>query len=141
MATNDITQIINVLAEKLGTTTDQIYSVLLAQAKIYTIKGTVLCLVYTIIITITAILTWEIFLKKSCEIELYNGVKKCTVFTKWIDEDETATYFAVGGAYTVLLIASLILLFVLFGTLSNVVNALLNPHFWALDYILTTIAQ
>ena len=141
MATNDLTQIINVLAEKLGTTTDQIYSVLLAQAKIYTIKGTVLCLVYTIIIAITAILTWEIFLKKSCEIELYNGVKKCTVFTKWIDEDETATYFAVGGAYTVLLIASLILLFVLFGTLSNVVNALLNPHFWALDYILTTIAQ
>ena len=141
MATNDLTQIINILAERLGTTTDQIYSVLLAQAKIYTIKGTVFCLVYTIIIAITAILTWKIFLKKSCEIERYNGVEKCTVFSKWVCEYETETSLVVIGAYVALLIVSLILVFVLFGTLSNVVNALLNPHFWALDYILTTIAQ
>lgn len=64
MTAHNVNQIIDVLSDKLGTTAEQVFSVLTAQAKVYAIKGAFFCIAYLAFIILTAVFVHRFFLKK-----------------------------------------------------------------------------
>ena len=136
MTARDVSQIIDVLSDKLGTTADQIFSVLTAQAKIYAIKGAFFCIAYLAFIILTAVFVHRFFLKKSCEIKQYGSTKKVTVFSKLADNEETGACAALSAIGVLLVSMSFVLVFIIDSIASDIINAIFNPEFWALDYLL-----
>ena len=136
MTARDVSQIIDVLSDKLGTTADQIFSVLTAQAKIYAIKGAFFCIAYLAFIILTAVFVHRFFLKKSCEIKQYDGAKRVTVFSKLADNEEIGACSALSVIGVLLVSMSFVMAFIMVSLASNIINAIFNPEFWALDYFL-----
>ena len=136
MTARDVSQIIDVLSDKLGTTADQIFSVLTAQAKIYAIKGAFFCIAYLAFIILTAVFVHRFFLKKSCEIKQYGGAKRVTVFSKLADNEETGACAALSVIGVLLVARSFVMVVVIDSIASNIIDAIFNPEFWALDYFL-----
>ena len=136
MTARDVSQIIDVLSDKLGTTADQIFSVLTAQAKIYAINGAFFCIAYLAFIILTAVFVHRFFLKKSCEIKQYDGAKRVTVFSKLADNEEIGACSALSVIGVLLVSMSFVMAFIMVSLASNIINAIFNPEFWALDYFL-----
>lgn len=136
MTARDVSQIIDVLSDKLGTTADQIFSVLTAQAKIYAIKGVLFCFAYLAFIILTAVFVHRFFLKKSCEIRQYGGAKRVTVFSKLADNEEIGACSALSVIGVLLVSISFVMAFIMVSLASDIINAIFNPEFWALDYFL-----
>ena len=142
MSTNDVIQIINVLSEKLGTTAENLYAVLIEQAKVYAVKGILLALLSVAIVCTAAVFTWQIFFKPRYEINGYSEKEKVSAFAYFnqdIDSDGKIVILVILEA--ILLILAVIFTIVFFCIVSSLLNALINPDFWALDYILKALKQ
>lgn len=116
---NDKTaDVLQSLAEKLGTTGDYLWNVLLKQAPIYAVTSTVEIL-------LTVALT-------------YGFVKSIPQAKKFLDGD----YDILAGIY--LIVAGLVLAMLIvaaFFTVGNIATAILNPEYWALDKVLSALRR
>ena len=106
-----------VLAEKLGTSVDHIWEILVRQARI---SATVDLIQYAAV-AICAMLWWRYKASASAEDWSYAGPK--------------AVGIAASGAVMLVLI---VICFICFG---NTISALLNPEYWALQKILGAIGR
>lgn len=125
------------LSDKLGTTADQIFSVLTAPSKdLCNQKAPFFCIAYLAFIILTAVFVHRFFLKKSCEIKQYGGAKRVTVLSKLADDEETGACAALSAIGVLLVSMSFVMAFIMVSLASDIINAIFNPEFWALDYFL-----
>lgn len=120
---NDNTaKLLEKLAQKLGTTSDYLWRVLLKQASISATTS----LIQIILMLLFGAVLWSVHLK----------------FTKK-DKNGDNVYYRFEAAGLVLLVVSIafIILFpiILFIGMSDIINGYFNPEYWALDKILDTI--
>lgn len=136
MTANDAKQIIDVLSEKLGTTADQIFVVLTSQAKVYAIKNVLFCIAYLALIIITFVFVRHFFLIQSRQVETYSGIKQCTIFSKLVDDEELVSIASLIVIGILLVIISFAIILTMPSIISNTINAIFNPEFWAMNYLL-----
>jgi hypothetical protein len=110
------TKLLEQLAEKLGTTIDKVWGILVAQAKIDAYQDFIWSLVFTVITLFLARMAWNCWRL---------GTRK--------DEDEPK--FISG----ILVIVGLITGSFIVGFLLNGISSLLNPEYWALNQILSKL--
>ena len=117
-----ISKLIESLAETLGTTTEYIWEILIQQAKISAIKSA-LYITLTIVFGIILYKVHIVLLKK--------------------DEHEHSKYWHFEEAVVVPMIITAIVWFILacigIPVIGNLFNALFNPEYWALREILNTL--
>jgi len=116
------TRLIEQLAQKLGTTAEYLWSVLVAQAKVEAIIGIAL-VSSTILLTVLLIYLHNKFSKESNE-----------EMSIYYDKEEIVIIPMVIGAITVfiLIIASLC-------SIGTIITGLTNPEYWALKEVLNSI--
>jgi len=111
----NLTSLLDQLSQKLGTTTEYLWSLLLRQASISAIED----LIFLIMTIIGGIIIFNIY-KKMLKDDQYAEItlQMIVVFVVWF----------------VLLLMSLT-------NISNIINGLFNPEYWALKEILYSIGR
>lgn len=119
---DQLTILLEKLADKLGTTTEYLWSVLIDQALISAING----IVFIFITIVVTFFTLKYHIKFSKEAS--NG------YSVYYNQEELliVPMLFVGMVCIIMIIMSLI-------TLSDIITALLNPEYWALEKILNKI--
>ena len=69
-------------------------------------------------------------------VKQYGGAKRVTVFSKLADNEETGACAALSVIGVLLVAISFVMVVVIDSIASNIINAIFNPEFWALDYLL-----
>jgi len=116
------TKLVEQLAIKLGTTADYLWSVLLKQAQISALTD----LIYFILISIGGIILFKAHKSFSKKGE--------GIYTNKYDKSE---YF--GIVMVIITTIWVILFFIAFFSLGNVINGFFNPEYWALNEILSNL--
>lgn len=116
----ELTNLLSQLAEKLGTTTEYLWSVLIKQAPISALT-TLLQMVFMVVVGI-ALFKVHKWLCKTPEGEHYS---------RYDDYEELAVVPMILAG-----IGYMIIVIILFFCMSDVVNGLFNPEYWALKEIL-----
>jgi len=118
----ELTPMLEKLAEKLGTTTEYLWGVLLKQAPITAVTE----LVYLILVVL-------------CGITLYKIHKR---LSKKVDGNNSIYYESEELVIVPMVIATIIwaILFIIcFLSIGSIVTGFLNPEYWALDEIMSLI--
>lgn len=122
----ETTELLNQLAQKLGTTTEYLWSILLKQAPI----SATLDLIKMLFILFFGLILWKIhkhLMKKEDRDDRYSQ----TLYDKYEEGARIPMIVAV--------IIFIILSISCFYSIGNVVNGYFNPEYWALRTILTVI--
>ena len=136
MNTDNLTSALNLLAEKLGVAVNEIYGVLIAQARVVAIKTPLLVLCYGLIIFAAVLLAKKCFFEK--KYENYCG-KKVSLMQHLNDGDDAAALVVLVLMNLMMCVVAIVLSIKIVNTISACVTAWVNPKFWALDYILETV--
>ena len=118
----EITDLLTTLADKLGTTSEYLWGILLRQAPI---SATVI-LIQIIFTVLSGIFLWKLH----------------KYFAKETDENYSMYDRSNGGLEALIIIFSVLTLIigiVSFFQIENVLNGYFNPEYWALDKILNTL--
>ncbi len=118
----EITNLLTVLADKLGTTSEYLWGILLSQAPI----SATIILIQIIFTVLSGIFLWKLH----------------KYFAKETDEKYSIYDNGNGGFEALVLTFSTLILIigvVLFFRIENVLNGYFNPEYWALDKILNTL--
>lgn len=108
------TQLIEQLAQKLGTTTEYLWGILIKQAPV----SATIDLIYFIIIIILCVLFWRIH-RYFCKTDKYSDY-----------EDLLIIPMVFIGSFILILAA------MSFFSLGDIITAFINPEYWALDEVL-----
>lgn len=119
---NELTQLLQQLAEKLGTTTEYLWSVLIQQAPI----SAATTLLQIIIIVIAGFFLYKLHRKFSKKSEAGRSM--------YWDHEE-----ALEAPMIIAAIIWVIFCIILFFHINNMITGFLNPEYWALKEILDTI--
>lgn len=114
-------KLVEQLAQKLGTTADYLWSVLLKQAPISALTD----LIYFVLISIGGYFLLKVHKNFSKEDEYGDS--------KYYDNDDLAPIMI-----TIAFIWAILFIVSFFG-IGNVINGLFNPEYWALDEILSSL--
>ena len=123
---DNTTKLIEQLAQKLGTTSQYLWNVLLKQAPI----DATITLVQTLVILIFGYILFKLHKRLSKEKD-YNGYKE----TGYAHYEELAAFPMIIAA-----IAFTILIIFCFCCFSDIVNGYFNPEYWALNKVLSGMA-
>lgn len=119
------TQLIEKLAEQLGTTSEYLWGVLISQAPISALKSLIL-------IGLTIVFTFMVW-------KIHKGFMRNTddehINYTYYDEYEPVAHILVGG----LGVFALIMFGLSIEAGGNAITALLNPEYWALQQILESV--
>ena len=118
----EITNLLTVLADKLGTTSEYLWGILLSQAPI----SATIILIQIIFTVLSGIFLWKLH----------------KYFSKETDEKYSIYDNGNGGFEALVITLSILILIigvVLFFQIENVLNGYFNPEYWALDKILNTL--
>lgn len=131
MKGNNITQMVELLADKLGNTAEKIYAALIGHARAEAVKGTVGIIACIALIAIWAVYTYKVFLKEREDGTLFE--------TAWDNLDSLVkaaifiiTEFCLG-------LAAIICAIVIATTIPETIDAVLDPKYWAISQILKTL--
>jgi len=119
------TQLIEQLAHKLGTTTEYLWSVLVKQAAISAITN----LIYLIFMIVSGFILYKVHKYLSLE----RGDDEYSKISYY--EDNDILYVPMG----VLAFVWVILTIVAFFSIGIIINGFVNPEYWALEKILSTV--
>ena len=108
---------IDALASKLGVAASEVSRVLIAQARVSAIKSGIVLVLMLALIALAVRITRKVF-KNWGKVE-YDAEFGVVLFVAVVDCCAFVAIFFVGAA------------------VSNIISALTNPQFWALDYILS----
>lgn len=108
-------KIIEQIAQKLGTTAEYLWAVLIKQAPV----DATVSLVQVIATVCISVFLWRLHVKLSNPDHQLNY------------DDNFSSSILMGGALSV----CFILLLVAFFTIPDIINGYFNPEFWAIDYI------
>lgn len=118
----ELTGLLEQLAEKLGTTTEYLWGVLITQAKV----SAIIDLMYIVLVSIIGVIIWKVhkhLMKKDADGD-----------TKYYDLEELAI--------VPMVIVSIIwgvLFVVCFFSLGNIISGFVNPDYWALEQVLDIV--
>ena len=118
----EITNLLAILADKLGTTSEYLWGILLRQAPI---SATVI-LIQIIFTVLSGIFLWRLH----------------KYFSKETDENYSMYDRSNGGLEALIIIFSVLILIIgifSFFQIENVLNGYFNPEYWALNKILNTL--
>ena len=108
---------IDALARKLGVAASEVYRVLIAQARVSAIKSVI------VLVLMLALIAFAVWITRK-------------VFKDW-DKLEYDAEFGVALFVVILDLCAFVAVFFVGAAVSNIISALANPQFWALDYILS----
>lgn len=108
---------IDALANKLGVAASEVYRVLIAQARVSAIKSVI------VLVLMLALIAFAVWITRK-------------VFKNW-DKLEYDAEFGVGLFVMITDFCACVAVFFAGFAVSNMISALANPQFWALDYILS----
>lgn len=118
---DNTTKLIEQLAQKLGTTAEYLWSVLLKQAFVSAITD----LMYLILVLLGGY-----------------GLFKLHKFLSKVEDNGDCIYEDAGFTVAVMIVATVIwaiLFIVCFFSLGNIINGFFNPEYWALNEVLDTL--
>lgn len=107
------------LAKKLGTTVEYLWGVLLKQAKVEAIQWTIILLIFIIYSLL-------------CIKYLLWGLRDWDSFSSSEEEHYFTVWFILGVIWCVFFV-------IILANVTNLVNAIFNPEYWALKEILSLI--
>lgn len=120
-------QLLETLAQNLGTTVEYLWSVLLKQAPISATIDLLTCILLTLII-------YDVYrLHKYFSAPSPDADKYYTNRTRY-DDNDTAILIMVSGT-----MASAIMLIIIICTIPDIINGYFNPEYWALKEILNSV--
>lgn len=109
---------IDALASKLGVAASEVYRVLIAQARVSAIKSGIVLVLMLALIAFAVWITRKVF-------KDWDKVKRASI-------EDSAVIFVVLAD-----LLACVAVFFAGDAVSNMISALANPQFWALDYILS----
>ena len=118
----DLTIFLEALAEKLGTTGEHLWKVLINQAKISAITDLIWLSIYIPLFIIGTLII----------------IKKWTIWYNLCSEEAQVPFVVFVGT---LAFSSVIMLIVTLCGIPNIVNGFFNPEYWALDNVVSHIAK
>ena len=118
----NLTVLLEKLAEKLGTTTEYLWGVLIRQAPISALTD----LMYFILVVIGVVVLYKVHRRLAKE-----GSDGHSLY--WHYEDAAIVPMFIAA------IVLVIIFIICFFSLGNIVNGFLNPEYWALDEVLKLI--
>jgi len=120
-----LTDLLRELADKLGTTVDHLYQVMITQAKVEIISNSIFLII---------IIAWLVLFKKIYKYLYAKKIERDKEIYGW---DENGWFWALIGH------AVLTVILVIIGLLEIdiLLTLIINPEYWALDKILTFISH
>lgn len=130
---NNLNDVINNLANKLGVAAEQIYPVLIAQARVSAIQTAI-----SLVIELAVIFAAVYFTKKAyfTKRSVGDGAEEMTLRNQ-IEYVYGSTYSCGFASFVLCLdFLALLCLVAAFCDTESFITAVANPEFWALDYVL-----
>ncbi len=118
----ELTGLLEQLAEKLGTTTEYLWGVLITQAKV----SAIIDLIYIVLVSIIGVIIYKVH--KHLMKENENGDTRYYI----LEDSAVIPMFIVSIVWSVLFI-------VCFFSLGNIISGLINPEYWALEQVLDIV--